>query len=277
MSRLAVFWSIQAVVFTLFLAEVAFLASIWLRARIPGLPPDASGASKLAYLAREGLRFVLGPGFPAALKGLVMDGMVHRPLLGVSLLRWAGHIMAFGAFLLLGAFSIITGFAVEILYGFLGVVHPLVLVFTRPDHPAIALVNEVLSVILLAGLVVLTWRRFVARAPQLHTAFDDAFVIGLLLAIVASGFLLEAVRLLAKGYIGTAPALGFVGYGLHRLLAGLPVSRHGLYIGLFFLHFGLCDLLLLYLPFSKFAHVLAAPVLVALNAAQSHPRPEATR
>jgi len=273
MDRLTIFWVIQAAVFSFFFAELGFIASIWLKARIPNLPSDASISSKLLFLLRTAFQIVFSSRLLEAIKGLVLDGMLHRRLLHTSPLRWAGHLLTFGAFFLLGIFSIITGFASEILHHLLKLEHPLILIFTLPDHPFIALVNEVLGVILLAGLLVLFYRRFIARDPQLRTAFDDRFVIALLLAIVLSGFLLEAVRLLGKGQIGTAPVLGFIGYALYRLLSPVSLHWYGIYLGLFFFHFGLCDLLLLYLPFSKFAHVLAAPLLTSLNALESYAHP----
>ncbi|RLC82872.1 MAG: hypothetical protein DRI61_01080 [Chloroflexi bacterium] len=269
MSRLTIFWIIQAIVFLAFFTEVGFLLSIWLKARIPGLSPETPTFSKLSFLIQQAIGSVFRPQFPKAVRGLVLDGVFHRRLFHTNFLRWLGHIMAFGAFLLLGIFSTLTGFASEILHHLFGVKHPLIIVFTLPDHPLIALINEVLGMIILVGLCILFYRRFIAKDPQLRTAFDDKFVISLLLIIVLSGFLLEAVRLLGEGARGVAPALGFLGYALHRLLAFLPLPWHGVYLALFFFHFGLCDLLLLYLPFSKFAHILASPLLVLLNAFES--------
>jgi nitrate reductase gamma subunit len=119
----------------------------------------------------------------------------------------------------------------------------------------------------------------------------DNFIIILLALIVVTGFPAEAFRLLATyttetGVFAPAPEMlplvkfppvlypvwgpqwGFVGYALAWLLGQITVSAEvweTLNSVLFWLHFVVVTALLYCLPFSRFAHVIMSPVIVAYN------------
>ena len=69
-------------------------------------------------------------------------------------------------------------------------------------------------------------------------------------------------------YGAFGPKWGFVGYGLAWLLGLLKLGQPVwsiVYNIVFWLHFVIVSALLYYLPFSRFAHVIAGPVVVAHN------------
>lgn len=267
--RLTLFWIIHLIALGLFGLEMLYVLSIWLRGRVPGLPPEASRLKKLGAVIRIALGVVFSRYLFVALKALVRDGLLHLPLFERSKSRWLAHIAAFGSFFLLGILSTITGLAVEFLYPIFHIEHPLVLMLINFDHPVMAFANEFLGLLLLAGLVFIIYRRFVRKDAQLRTIPTDKVVLGFLFVIVLTGYPLEAFRLLAdegtNGPLQATAAFGFIGYPLSRLIKPLNWPWEALHFGTFFFHFAIATLLMFYMPFSKFFHVLMSPLVVVIN------------
>ena len=294
--RLTVFWVIHLVLLGLFGLEVLFILSVWLKARIPGLPPEAPRWRKLG----AALRFIIGVVFSkrigTMLRALIVDGMVHRRLYRIDLRRWAVHIAVFGSWLALGILSTLTGVVVEFL-PLLGMspesvaAIPILGHLFHADVWWVALLNELLGLVVIAGMLLVIYRRRIQKDPQLRTIPADNIVIGLLTLIAISGFFAESFRLLADyttaaGVFAPDPAMlspeklppvlhdvwgpqwGFVGYLAASLLGALqigPGAWEAVYNGFFWLHFVIVTALLFYLPFSRFFHVIMSPVIVAYN------------
>ncbi len=294
--RLTVFWAVHLALLGLFSIELIFVLSVWLKARVPGLPADASRWRKLGRAVSFSLGLVLSRRIWTLLKALVVDGMVHQRLYRTSWRRWAIHISVFGSWLVLGVLSTLTGFVVEIL-PLLGmdpqaiVQLPVIGQLYHADVWWVALLNEALGVIVLAGMLLVIYRRYVQKDAQLRTIPADNVVIILLTLIALSGFPAETFRLLADYTTPTGvfapdprmispeklpvglysvwgPHWAFVGYplaavfGALRLQAGAWEVLHNIS---FWLHFFLVTALLLLLPFSRFFHVIMSPVIVAYN------------
>jgi hypothetical protein len=295
--RLTIFWVVHLALLGLFGLELLFVLSVWLKARIPGLPADASRWRKLG----AALRFIIGLIFSrrivTLLRALVVDGMVHRRLYRIDLRRWAVHIAVFGSWLALGIVSTITGVVVEIL-PLLGMspesvaAIPILGHLFHADIWWVALLNELLGLVVIAGMLLVIYRRRIQKDPQLRTIPADNIVIGLLTLIAISGFFAESFRLLADyttaaGAFAPDPAMlspdklppvlhavwgpqwGFVGYLVASLLGALQLSPdvwEAIYNVIFWLHFVIVTALLFYLPFSRFFHVIMSPMIVAYNA-----------
>ncbi len=157
----------------------------------------------------------------------------------------------------------------------------------------VALLNEVLGLVVLGGMILVIYRRYVQKDPQLRTIPADSIVITFLTLIAFSGFPAETFRLLAD-YTTPAgslcsqpdpccprtnfrlfctivwgPQWGFAGY-----LSQPSVSEHCgsaprfgtcSTTSSFWLHFVIVTALLFLLPFSRFFHVIMSPVIVAYN------------
>lgn len=275
MDRLTLFWRLHLALLGLFAVEMGWLLSLALRARVPGLPADVSRWRKFQVLVDRGLRFLFSRHLCPFLARLVSEGLFHGQVFRVSRFRWAVHFLVFGSFFLLGILSVITGVAVEILPALFPPEHvlnanALSSALRDPDHPVVALANEVLGLLLLLGLTLAAWRRYVRRDPLLRTVASDGVLLGLLALIALSGYPLEAFRLLAQGD-PSAGAWGFLGAGLAGFLSGLRVDWATWHDGAFWLHFALVNLLLFYTPFSRFFHALAGPVIAALNTMEEAP------
>ena len=294
--RLAVFWIVHLFLLGFFVIELVFVLSVWLKARVPGLPADASRWRKLGAASGFGFKLVCSRRIWTLLKALVVDGMVHRRLYRLSLRRWAVHIAVFGSWLVLGIFSTVTGFVVEIL-PLLGMSPmeaasvPIIGPLYHADVWWVALLNEVLGLAVLGGMILVIYRRYFQKDPQLRTIPADSIIIGLLALIAFSGFPAETFRLLADyttsaGAFAPAPTMlppakyppvlydlwgpqwGFAGYLSAVILGALRLSSEVWDVFrnvAFWLHFVVVAALLFLLPFSRFFHVIMSPVVVAYN------------
>ena len=294
--RLTVFWIAHLILLGLFVVELVFILSVWLKARVPGLPADASRWRKLGAVTGLVLSTIFSRRIWSLLKALVVDGMVHRRLYRANLRRWSIHMAVFGSWLVLGVLSTITGLVVEIL-PLLGMSPtqvaslPLIGQLYHADVWWVALLNELLGLTVLAGMSLVIYRRYIQKDPQLRTMPADNVVIALLTLIALSGFPAETFRLLADyttpvGVFRPDPAMlsavkfpavlydvwgpqwGFLGYlsaallGTLRLSPGVWAVLHNVS---FWLHFVIVTALLFLLPFSRFFHVIMSPVIVAYN------------
>jgi nitrate reductase gamma subunit len=295
-ARLTTFWIIHLIMLGLFALEVLFVASVWLRSRVPGAPAKASRWRKLFAAIGYVLGIIFSHRIWTLLRSLVVDGMLQRRLYQKNLRRWLVHIMVFGSFLLLGIISTITGVVVEFLALFgmrpeKTAALPLLGQLFHADVWWVALVNEVLGLVVLAGMILIIYRRYIQKDPQLRTFPGDTIMIMLLTLVAAGGFLTEAFRLLADyttavGVFAPDPSMlspvrfppvllpawgpqwGFLGYGLAWLFGLLKLGPEvwAVVRNVFFrLHFVVVTALLYYLPFSRFIHVVMSPVIVAYN------------
>ncbi len=299
--RLTVFWAIHLVMLGLFVVEIVFIGSVWLKARVPGLEPDASRWRKLVAILSFALKLLFSRRVWILLKSLIRDGMVHQRLYRRDLRRWAVHISVFGSWLLLGIFSTLTGVIVEVL-PLLGMSPeaaasiPLLGHLFHADVWWVALANEILGLVVMGGMLLVIYRRYIQKDPQLRTIPADTVTIALLTIIAFSGFPAEVFRLLADYttaagnfapdpamlspekfppvlYSVWGPAWGFAGYLSALVLGGLglgPGVWEVLHSVFFWFHFVIVTALLYYLPFSRFFHVIMSPVIVAYNTMTEH-------
>jgi nitrate reductase gamma subunit len=272
--RLQAFWIIHLIALGIFGLEFLFVLSIWLRGRVPGLPPDVSWTVKLWTVVKRTVKTVFSRRLWIVLKALVVDGMIHIPLMKKDRYRWIAHISTFGSFLLLGILSTVTGIAVEILHPEHGLIahgtgipffDAIIKVLIDFDHPFTAFANEFLGLIFFLGLCLLFYRRFIRKDTQLRTVAADKIVMTMLFAISITGFPLEAFRLLADQPFSPTAGWGFIGYPLARLMQPMNWNWEVWHNILFWVHFVIVTLLMYYMPFSKFFHTVMSPVVAVLN------------
>ncbi len=121
-----------------------------------------------------------------------------------------------------------------------------------------SLVLDIAGVVFLLGVLYALVRRYLIRPARLNRVTDDAIILGGLLIIGVSGFLLEGMRISA-----TNPAWQHwspVGKWMAGIFSG--VTEGGLivmYQRLWWGHLLLTFFLIAYIPFSKLFHVLTSP------------------
>ena len=172
----------------------------------------------------------------------VLDILLQRRILRRSPLRWFMHITIFVGWMALFIFSLIM-FAVEVLE-LIGLTLPHAL------HPEVlrdtmALPNDVFSYILLVGVIIAIVRRlFISDVRENTIAYDSVFLAGLTI-ITVTGFVSDWIR---HGALE--------GLGLETTTAP-PAAFFHVIISLLF-----C---IAYIPYSKYMHMIAAPLALLAN------------
>jgi nitrate reductase gamma subunit len=264
MSRLGLFWTSHLIIIAIALVGLWMGVSIWLRGKVNGRA-DLSAGAKIVALLKITLGTIFSAGFWPLLKAFILDGLLHRRLFKEDKLRWVAHASMFLVFLFLGILSTITGFFEEVLKHFLHIESPLVLFITDKDTPIMALMNEIGGLIIIFGGIIAAVRRFIVRPAHLRTTAPDTLLIVALLVIIITGYPIEAIRIISEDVPPSLARYSFVGYPMALLIEPLNWPWESIHFWLFFFHVGICSLFLLYLPFSKFFHVLVSPVIAVVN------------
>jgi nitrate reductase gamma subunit len=241
--------------------------AVWLRGAVHG-DPRLSAGRKLWLILGDVAGVLFSRRLWLAIKATVRDAILHRRLQQTSLLRWVAHISLLSSLGALFALSLLTGFCQEILHGIFGVNHPLVLAIMNKDNPFIALTNEILGLVALPALGLVFYRRWGRREAQLLNAAPDLTILILLAVILVTGYPLESFRLLAENVPPSQAVYSFIGYPLARALRPLGWPWATVHFWVFLLHAVVAAALIAYLPFSKFWHVFASPLVAIANTLQ---------
>jgi Fe-S oxidoreductase/nitrate reductase gamma subunit len=111
------------------------------------------------------------------------------------------------------------------------------------------------------GLAIALFRRFVQRPKRLDPTPHFAFVLGLLLVINVTGFVLEACRLAVVepwwgrwSPVGWALGRGFLALGLSE------AALRGLHLGTWLFHFAVSFAFIAIIPYTYFIHLITTPL-----------------
>ena len=129
------------------------------------------------------------------------------------------------------------------------------------------LVMDIAGVMVLVGVGMAAFRRYVLRPKSLETSWDDGFALIMLTLIVLVGFTNEATRLLAANPAWAAWSP--VGNWLARFLSAAGVTPQGAaawHDWLVYLHAVLALGLVAAIPFTKMRHMLNAPLNILTRA-----------
>ena len=131
------------------------------------------------------------------------------------------------------------------------------------------LVINFFGLIFIIGLLMAIYRRYFQHLPKFRRNLsDDAIVLGILLFLGLTGFLLEALRLSATRD-ANAP-IHWVAYPLTLLLNGVdPGTLTATHAVVWWSHMLANTALLVYIPASKLAHIFTGPTNVFMRAVDS--------
>jgi len=234
-----------------FLFGVAAAFSVWLTGRIPGV------SERKRALRRA----------PAALKALLLDGILQRRLFKQSRARWAIHS------------AILLPFVFRFAWGIAGLIaahlwrHSTWYEFLLNNNdPATALLFDLTGILVIAGALAAVARGIAKRRERLPgLPKQDYAALGLLGGVVIAGFLLEGMRIAMTGVTWGASG-AFIGYPVSRLFAGWKAPA-GVYGYAWYGHAILTAAFAAYLPFSRMFHILVAPASLAVRAVKHGGRP----
>lgn len=222
----------------------------------------AYGAS-MRYLAwRKGQPFVpvgaVGPRLKRAL-GVVF---LHRRILRPGYV-YAGlmHLFIFYGFVVLFIGTVIVLIEMDIARPYFGVSF-----FRGPFYVAYKIIINLFGLLFVIGLLMAVWRRYGQGLPKFRKSLsDDAIVLGLLLSLGLTGFLLQALRLAATR--DENAAIHWVSYPLAMALWGAdPGALMAVHQGTWWFHLVATTVLIAYIPVSKLFHMFTGPANVYMRA-----------
>jgi Fe-S oxidoreductase/nitrate reductase gamma subunit len=186
------------------------------------------------------------------------DGLWHRR---IAADRYAGamHMLLFGGFALLFMGTSLDALD-EHVYPFL----------EGNVYLGFSLLTDVGGLLVLAGIGLAAYRRYVVRPAKLENLLDDAVALGLLSLIIITGFATEGLRIAATeldAHPGWAPwsPVGFVfAQAFSPLGEDAALGLHqGLWWGHMLVSFG--AMAYVFLSFSRLAHIVASPLNMFLR------------
>ena len=187
---------------------------------------------------------------------------LHRRLIRPGY-RYAGvmHLFIFWGFVILFVGTIIVLLEADIARPYFGFSF-----YQGTFYIIYKLIINLFGLLFLIGLLMAVYRRYLQHLPKFRRSLsDDAIVLGILLFLGLSGFLLEALRLSATR--DPAAPIHWVAYPLTLVLNGVdPSVLAGAHAVTWWSHMLANTALLVYLPVSKLAHIFTGPTNVFLRA-----------
>ena len=157
-------------------------------------------------------------------KVFVQDILLQKHILTQDRLRWVMHMLIFAAFMFLLIFHALDKI----------IVTPIFNRFYLTLNPWLIIAG----LIILAGLSISLYRRYLLKVPRLKTSGMDLYTIILLVVIILSGLFLEILKL----------------------------SSYEYYQKIWWIHIFACLFGLAHLPFSKMFHIITTPLSLLTNA-----------
>jgi nitrate reductase gamma subunit len=135
------------------------------------------------------------------------------------------------------------------------------------NHPFVAFTYDFLGLCIIIGIIGAIMRRVQGKTQKAVTTGQDYVVLGLVGAILLTGFLVEGMRILLTTIPLSAALPSFIGYPISLLLSLFSVRWEVVYPYGWYVHAILTGALVAYLPFSKMFHILVSPLVLLIKAA----------
>ena len=220
----------------------------------------------------------LGPRISAFARWALVDAFGHRRFVRHEPLPGLMHLLIFWGMALLFVATVLSAleFNAERYMGW------------RPPtvrwSVQLELVWDIAGLMLLAGLGIAAYRRYVQRAPRLNTLLGNGVLLALLASMALSGFLLQALRQAATElepasvlYDPGAAAWAPASYVVARAIRGVGASIYGIEVAHFTLwwaHAALMSATFIYAAwrFGPLMHIFVSPIAIFLRSRVTRPK-----
>lgn len=268
MDIMLVFWVFHTVAMIVFLVGMGLTLSVWLQGTVNGRS-DISASQKLVFLIRGTLATVFSARLGALLRALIWDGTIHPTLFRQHKLRWAAHFCVFGGIVLLTILSAFSFVSVKIMIPIFKMDNLFTSIFANKDHVLTAFLNELGGLVVMVGLIIVIFRRYVIRALDMSTRLGDTEIIVSLALIIVSGYLAEICRLSFE-FEGLPPTAiyAFLSYPVALVARTMALPWGAFHDWLFLFHALFSSAVIAYIPFSKFFHAIAGAIIASVNTLQ---------
>ena len=168
----------------LFLAGILYRILTWFTLTLGPRSDPFSPGRRIAAASRGAASTIFSAKIGTMVKVVFLDWLFQRRILRESGLRWAMHMLIFWGFMLL-----------LLMHGLEKVIsYPLFKDYSPTINPYLFLRN-LFGLMVLAGVGISIYRRFILKAPRHITNGPDKFAIAILAVVMLSGFILEANKI----------------------------------------------------------------------------------
>jgi cytochrome b subunit of formate dehydrogenase/nitrate reductase gamma subunit len=251
---------VSMVSFILFIIGIGATLTFWFQ----GTMVDASFSTheKLSYIGEKAWQVFFSKKMLTLLKVFVVDVLLLRRVLKESVSRWTIHSLIY--------LPLFLRFLIGLILLLLSVAFPMspqVAVLLDKNYPPIAFTYDFLGLCIIIGTIGAIMRRVRGKTQKAVTGGQDYVVLGLIGAILLTGFLVEGMRILLTALPLSTALPSFIGYPISLLLGLFSVRWEVVYPYGWYVHAILTGALVAYLPFSKMFHILVSPLMLLIKAA----------
>jgi heterodisulfide reductase subunit C/nitrate reductase gamma subunit len=171
----------------IFALGVLFKASGWFRQGLTEADRAIGPGPRIAGVMRAAGGSLSPAGIVAVLKALVLDALLLRRSFIRDRYRWAMHMLIFWGFMFLVVVHAMESVVSQALFpGYMSTLNPYLYL------------REIAGIMVLAGVGMAMYRRFVMPKPRLKTRSMDTATIALVALILVSGFLLKGAKIASQ-------------------------------------------------------------------------------
>jgi cytochrome b subunit of formate dehydrogenase/nitrate reductase gamma subunit len=225
--------------------------------------PSFSGHEKLSYIGEKTWQIIFSKKILTLLKVLVIDVLLLRRILKESVSRWTIHSLIYLPFFLRFLIGIVL-----LLLSSAFPMSPRTALLLDKNYPFMAFTYDFLGLCIIIGIIGAIMRRLQDKPHKAITGGQDYVVLGLIGAILLTGFLVEGMRILLTAIPLPAALASFMGYPISLFLGLFSIRWEVVYPYGWYLHAILTGALIAYLPFSKMFHILVSPLVLLIKAAE---------
>jgi cytochrome b subunit of formate dehydrogenase/nitrate reductase gamma subunit len=252
---------ISVVSLIFFVIGIAGTFAFWFQGAVGD--PSFSGHEKLSYIGEKVWQVIFSKKILTLLKVFVVDVLLLRTILRESVSRWSIHSLIYLPFFL--------RFFIGLIFLFLSSVNPMspqTALLLDKNYPFVAFTYDFLGLCIIIGIVGAIMRRIYGKPRMAFTTEQDYVVLGLIGAILLTGFLVEGMRILLTAIPLSTALASFMGYPISLVLGLFSVRWEVVYPYGWYIHAILTGALVAYLPFSKMFHILVSPLVLLIKAAE---------
>lgn len=236
--------------------------SYWLSGSWPGIE-SAGIVHKFVGLIGLIIQTVFSKKIFLVARALFLNGLLQLQLNRRSTMRWLVHGL------------IVWPLTLRFGWGMIALISSLWMPETtfpwlmlNKNHPVCGFFFDFTGLMIISGAAMAIVRNIKDQSMLLPSLpKKDRLATGLIGTIVLIGFALEGIRIAMTDF---PPGSGyaFIGNGVGRLFIGIP-GLDFIYGYIWYVHAALTGIFIAYLPFSEMFHIILAPVVLAINAAQN--------
>lgn len=201
---------------------------------------------------------------PKWIKSFLSAVLFQVQILEYGFIAWLAHIMIFYGFVMLFVLT-----ATEATVNWLIAPHSETVMnyFTRGNGALIwAFWGDLWGLVLMVGIILALIRRYMFPPKTFNTIIEDSLAIWFLFIVAVTGWVCEVVRLVVRPQAYDS-AYSFAVHWLIPFLSGYNITEVHLAWS-FWIHVIVSLVFVAYIPFSKFTHVIASPLVYSFVTAE---------